>query len=74
MPERFRSLVRVDAFVPEDGDSAWSMTLEWEREWFVDGAGRTGPYVELPFFADRTVVHPPATLTQRSRLTGAWRA
>lgn len=74
VPERFRSLVYVDAFVPEDGDSAWSMALEWEREWFVDGAGRTGLYVDpLPFFDDRAVAHPLATLTQRSRLTGAWR-
>lgn len=74
VPQRFRSLVYVDAFVPEDGDSAWSMTLEWEREWYVDGAGRTGLYVDpLPFFDDRAVAHPLATLTQRSRLTGAWR-
>lgn len=74
VPERFRSLVYVDAFVPEDGDSCWSMTLPWEREWYVDGAGRTGRFVDpLPFFDDRAVAHPLATLMQRSRLTGAWR-
>ncbi|MBC8091434.1 MAG: alpha/beta fold hydrolase [Pseudonocardia sp.] len=73
VPERFRSLVYVDAFVPEHGDSCWSMTLGWEREWFVDGSGRTGLYVDkLPFFDDRAVAHPLATLMQRSRLTGAW--
>lgn len=73
-PERFRSLIYVDAFVPEDGDSCWSMTLQWEREWYVDGSGRTGLYVDgLPFFDDRAVAHPLATLMQRSRLTGAWR-
>jgi pimeloyl-ACP methyl ester carboxylesterase len=73
-PDRFRSLVYVDACVPEDGDSTWSMVADWEREWFVDGAGRTGRYVdELAFFDERAVAHPLATLLQRSRLTGAWR-
>jgi len=73
-PDRFRSLVYVDACVPEDGDSTWSMVANWEREWFVDGAGRTGLYVDkLPFFDERAVAHPLATLLQRSQLTGAWR-
>ncbi|QJY45795.1 alpha/beta hydrolase [Pseudonocardia broussonetiae] len=74
VPDRFRSLLYVDAFVPDDGESCWSMTLPWEREWFVEGSGRTGAYVDpLPFFDDRADAHPLATLTQRSRLTGAWR-
>lgn len=73
-PDRFRSLVYVDAFVPEDGESAWSMTQDWEHEWYIDGSGRTGLYVDpLPFFDERAVAHPIATLLQRSRLTGAWR-
>jgi pimeloyl-ACP methyl ester carboxylesterase len=74
VPERFRSLVYVDAFVPEGGDSTWSMTVDWEHEWFIDGSGRTGRFVDpLPFFDERAVAHPIATLLQKSRLTGAWR-
>jgi len=74
VPERVRALVYLDAFVPEDGDSAWSMTNDQEREWYVDGARRTGYGVDpLPFFDDRARPHPVATLLQASRLTGAWR-
>ena len=74
-PDRIRALVYLDAFLPEDGDSAWSMTNDEEREWYVDGAGRTGWGVDpLPFFDDRARPHPLATLLQRSSLTGAWRA
>lgn len=74
VPERFAGLVYVDAFVPEDGESTWSMVPDWEREWFVDGSGRTGRHVDpLPFFDERAVAHPIATFLQRSRLTGAWR-
>jgi len=74
VPERVRALVYLDAFVPEDGDSALSMTNDQEREWYVDGARRTGYGVDpLPFFDDRARPHPVATLLQASRLTGAWR-
>jgi pimeloyl-ACP methyl ester carboxylesterase len=74
VPDRFRSLVYVDAFVPEDGESTWSMVLDWEREWFINGSRRTGLYVDkLPFFDVRAVAHPIATFLQASRLTGAWR-
>lgn len=74
VPDRFRSLIYLDAFVPDDGESTWSMTLGWEHEWFLDGSGRTGLYVDkLPFFDERAVAHPIATFLQRSRLTGAWR-
>ena len=72
-PQRVAALVALDAFVPEDGDSCWSMTNDWQRAWYVDGAARTGLAVDpLPFFDERTRPHPLATLLQRSRLTGAW--
>lgn len=73
-PGRVRTLVHVDAFVPEDGDSCWSMTNDEQRAWYIDGAGRTGTGVDpLPFFDERARPHPLATFVQRSRLTGAWK-
>ncbi len=74
VPALVRALVYLDAFVPEDGDSCWSMTNEEQRRWYIDGAGRTGIAVDpLPFFDERARPHPLATLVQRSTLTGAWR-
>ncbi len=73
-PERVRALVYLDAFVPEDGDSCWSMANDEERQWYVDGAGRTGIAVDpLSFLDGRARPHPLGTLMQRSKLTDAWR-
>ena len=73
VPERIRTLVYIDAFVPEDGDSCWSMTTDEQRDWYIGGAGRTGVGVApLPFFDARAMPHPLAAFVQRSRLTGAW--
>jgi len=75
IPERVRALVYLDAFVPEDGDSCYSMTDEQQRQWYIGGAGQTGFSVQpLPFFDPRARPHPLATLIQRSRLSGAWRS
>ena len=75
VPGLIRALVYLDAFVPEDGDSCWSMTNDDQRRWYIDGAGRTGLAIDpLPFFDSRARPHPLATLVQRSTLTGAWRA
>jgi pimeloyl-ACP methyl ester carboxylesterase len=72
-PEHVRALVYLDAFVPEDGDSCWSMTNDEQRAWYLDGAARDGLTVDpLPSFDQRARPHPLATLVQRSRLTGAW--
>ena len=73
-PDRVRALVYLDALVPEDGDSSWSMTNEEEHAWYVSASARTGTFVDpLPFFDDRARPHPLATLMQASKLTGAWR-
>lgn len=73
-PERVRALVYLDALVPEDGESSWSMTNDDERAWYVAGPARTGAFVDpLPFFDERARPHPLATLMQASKLTGAWR-
>jgi len=75
VPQRVRALGYLDAFVPEDGDSCWSMTTDEQRRWYIQGAGRSGVAVDpLPFFDERARPHPLATLVQRSRLTGAWRS
>ena len=71
-PDLVSMLVYLDAFVPENGDSCWSMTNDWQREWYIDAAGTTGLGVEpLPFFDQRCRPHPIGTLLQRCRLTGA---
>lgn len=71
--DRVAALVYLDAFVPRDGDSAYTTTNDDQRRWYVDGAAETGLAVApLPFFDDRAQPHPLATLTQRLDLTGAW--
>jgi pimeloyl-ACP methyl ester carboxylesterase len=75
MPERVKALVYVDAFLPRDGDSCWTMTNDEQRAWYADGARRTGYGVDpLPFFDERARPHPVATLLQAIGLTGAWHA
>lgn len=72
VPERVAGLLYVDAFVPRDGESCWSMTNDEQRQWYAEGSGRTGMAVDpMPFFDDRAVPHPLGTLMQRSTLTGA---
>jgi pimeloyl-ACP methyl ester carboxylesterase len=74
VPERVRALVYLDAFVPEDGDSCWSMANDEERGWYVTGAARNGFLVDpLSFLDERARPHPLGTLMQASKLTGAWR-
>jgi pimeloyl-ACP methyl ester carboxylesterase len=47
IPARVGALLYLDAFVPEDGDSCWSMTNGEQRRWYIEGAGcaatRAGP-------------------------------
>ncbi|MCV7424431.1 alpha/beta fold hydrolase [Mycobacterium yunnanensis] len=65
------SLVYLDAFIPEDGDSCWTLTNDEQRAWYaaVDATGWGVP--PLPFFDDRATAHPLASLMQPIRLTGA---
>ncbi|HVV07704.1 alpha/beta hydrolase [Amycolatopsis sp.] len=69
-PERVSSLVFIDAFVPRDGDSCWTLTTEEQHEWYLD-VGEDGHSIRpLPFFDPRATPHPLASLLQRIRLTG----
>lgn len=68
------ALLYLDAFVPDDGDSCWSMTNDEQRDWYCRGSGATGLAVQpLPFFDSRARPHPLGTLMQRSSLTGAYK-
>lgn len=72
---RVSRLVHLDAYVPRDGESCWSLTTERYRQAFVDGAADTGYAVRPPFRAPsggdpRRRRHPLASLVQTIRLTG----
>lgn len=73
--DRVRALVYLDAFLPEDGESAWWSTNDEERAWYLEDSRQSGHSVQpMSFFDDRARPHPVATLHQALRLTGAWRA
>ena len=72
---RVSRLVHLDAYVPRNGESCWSLTTESYRQSFVDGAADTGYAVRPPFRAPhggdpRRRRHPLASLVQTIRLTG----
>ncbi|MBV6304694.1 alpha/beta fold hydrolase [Candidimonas humi] len=73
---RVSHLIHLDAYVPRDGESCWSLTTENYRRLFVEGAADTGYAVRPPFRAPhggdpRRRPHPLASLVQKIRLTGA---
>ncbi|MFD6455137.1 alpha/beta fold hydrolase [Nocardia sp. NPDC060220] len=73
---RISRLVHLDAYVPRDGESCWSLTTEAYRQSFIEGAADTGYAVRPPFRAPhggepRRRPHPLASLVQSIRLTGA---
>ncbi|UJP09065.1 alpha/beta hydrolase [Microbacterium sp. KUDC0406] len=47
--QRVSRLVHLDAYVPRDGDSCWSLTTDAYRQSFIDGAAETGHTVRPPF-------------------------
>jgi pimeloyl-ACP methyl ester carboxylesterase len=70
VPQQVDSLVYLDAFVPRDGESCWTLTTDEQRDWYVavDDTGYGVP--PLPFFDSRATAHPLASLMQPVRLTG----
>ncbi|MDA3649970.1 alpha/beta hydrolase [Saccharopolyspora indica] len=71
-PERIATLLHVDAFAPEGGDSAWSLTDGFWHDWYAGGAGRDGfAFAPLPVHEERAMPHPLGTVVQELRLTGA---
>lgn len=69
--DRIDQLVYIDAYVPDDGDSCWSLTSDRFREMFMAGARADGRWVTVPDGLDpRARPHPLASLVQSIRLTG----
>lgn len=46
-PQRVRRLVYVDAYVPQDGASCWTLTNDTFRQAFVAGAGDPDMLVDI---------------------------
>jgi pimeloyl-ACP methyl ester carboxylesterase len=71
LAERLDHLVFIDAYVPEDGDSCWSLTSDVFRELFIAGARCDGRWVGVPDGLDpRARPHPLASFVQSIRLGG----
>ena len=71
IPHRIAALVYIDAPVPQDGQSLWSITTDRYRRYFVRAA-TDGYTVDPPPNLDpRTTGQPLATFVQPIRLTGA---
>jgi pimeloyl-ACP methyl ester carboxylesterase len=74
VPARVAALVFVDAYVPADGDSVWSLTSQRYRDLFIAGAAGDGLACPPPSHLDaRCRPHPVGTFLQAIRLTGTWR-
>lgn len=75
VPERVKALVYLDAYVPADGDSTWSLTTARFRDMFVAGAAGNGCICAPPAGLDpRCRPHPIGAFLQAARLTGAWKS
>ncbi|CAD5264558.1 Alpha/beta hydrolase family protein [Bosea sp. 62] len=73
-PSRIRALVYVDAYVPDDGDSLWSLTTPRFRDVFIEGAKADGLSCAPPAHLDaRCRPHPIGTFLQAIKLSGRWR-
>lgn len=74
VPSHIRALVYVDAYVPESGDSVWSLTTPRFRDLFVAGAKGDGVNCAPPANLDpRCRPHPMGTFLQSITLIGRWR-
>jgi pimeloyl-ACP methyl ester carboxylesterase len=73
-PSKIRALVYVDAYVPDSGDSVWSLTTPRFRDVFVAGAKADGLTCAPPPNLDpRCRPHPIGTFLQSVNLSGRWR-
>lgn len=73
-PSNIRALVYSDAYVPEAGDSVWSLTSPRFREVFIAGATVDGlTCVPPPNLDPRCRPHPIGTFLQSIELSGRWR-
>ena len=73
-PSMIQALVYCDAYVPESGESVWSLTSSHFRELFVQGVSADGLTCTPPSTMDaRCRPHPIGTFLQTIKLSGAWR-
>jgi pimeloyl-ACP methyl ester carboxylesterase len=70
MPERIGALVYVDACVPADGNSCWSLMTQDFRDLFLARTSADGYSVAPPGEDPRGTGHPLASFLQVLRLTG----
>ncbi|MET3842548.1 alpha/beta hydrolase [Bradyrhizobium sp. OAE829] len=74
VPSQIRALVYVDAYVPDSGDSVWSLTTPRFRDMFIAGAKADGLNCAPPPTLDpRCRPHPMGTFLQSIKLSGRWR-
>ena len=69
---RIDAIVYVDAFVPQDGQSLWDLTGDFEHDHYVDSQKfHPGAVAPLPGLASPMLTpHPLLTLLEAVRLTG----
>lgn len=73
-PCTVRALVYSDAYVPETGDSVWSLTSPRFRDSFISGAATDGlNCVPPPNLDPRCRPHPIGAFLQAIELSGRWR-
>jgi len=74
-PQAVDTLVFVDAYVPADGASVWTLTSARYRELFIAGVAADGINCVPPAHLDtRCQPHPLATFVQAIKLRGNWRS
>ena len=88
IPDKIAALVYLDAFIPDDGKSLFDLNIPQNTQMFIDRAGALGglfvPPPPASFFGvnekDAARVdalaapHPIATMMEKIRLSGAYRA
>lgn len=73
---RIDAICYIDAFLPDDGQSLWDITGEYEHNWYIDSQKHKPGYVDPIGSIDFTVVpdmvgyHPLLTLLEAVTLTG----
>lgn len=70
--QRIRALVYLDAFVPRDGDSVWSLSPQAWRDRYLADVGGDGYSMRPPAFLTERLItaQPLAPMLQSIRLTG----
>ena len=75
VPDKVSALVYLDAYVPENGDTTWSLTTPRFRDMFLAGALEDGHACVPPAGMDpRCRPHPMAAFLEAAHLSGAWRS